>query len=105
MQDCCKDCLPKLGSRAKNHLLLESEESVLINWIYSLEHCSFLLYIIDVQQIAQILVDQYRSIPKKYIGKLWVYRFVKQHPQLDACLARSYNTQQAKNKDPKVISK
>ena len=31
MQDRRNGCLPKLGSRAKNRLLLESKESVLIN--------------------------------------------------------------------------
>ena len=92
-----------LGSQAKNHLLLESEESILINWIYSLDRRGFPPYIIDVRRMAQTLANQRGSKPKKRVGKLWVYRFLKQHPQLDACLARSYDAQQAKNEDPKVI--
>ena len=53
--------------------------------------------------MAQTLADQRGSKSKKRVGKLWVYRFLKQHPQLDAHLARSYDAQRAKNEDPKVI--
>src|SRR5437763_17069087 len=76
MQDRRNGRLPKLGSRAKNRLLLESEESVLINWIYSLERRGFPPYIIDVRRMAQTLADQRGSKSKKRVGKLWVYRFL-----------------------------
>src|SRR5438045_3276265 len=39
------------------------------------------------------------------IGKQWVYRFLKKHPELDARLARNYDAQRAKNEDPKIINK
>jgi len=39
------------------------------------------------------------------IGKQWVYRFLKKHPELDAHLARNYDVQRAKNEDPKIINK
>ena len=38
------------------------------------------------------------------IGKNWIYKFLTQHPQLDTRLARSYDSQRAKNEDPKIIS-
>jgi hypothetical protein len=105
LQDRRKGRLPKLGSRAKNRLLLESEESTLISWIYSMERRGFPPYIIDVRRMAQTLIDKRGSEPGKPVGKQWVYKFLKQHPQLDTRLARSYDAQRAKNEDPKIINK
>ncbi len=96
--------LPQLGSRSKFRLLLESEESVLISWIRSMERRGFPPYIIDVRRMAQSLIDSRGSKSPKPIGKKWIYKFLKQHPQLDARLARSYDSQRAKNEDPKIIN-
>jgi hypothetical protein len=76
LQDRLNSRQPRLGSRLKFRLLSEIEESVLISWIYSIEQHGFLLYIINVQQIVQILIDRYRSEPSKPIGKNWIYKFL-----------------------------
>jgi Tc5 transposase DNA-binding domain len=70
-----------------------------------MERRGFPPYIIDVRRMAQTLIDQRGSEPPaKPIGKHWIYRFLRQHPQLNTHLARSYNAQRAKNEDPKIIS-
>jgi Tc5 transposase DNA-binding domain len=96
---------PRLGSRSKFRLLSEIEESLLISWIYSLEQRGFPPYIIDVRRMAQTLLDQRGSNPPpKPIGTNWIYKFIKNHPELDARLTRAYDAQRAKNEDPKIIS-
>lgn len=56
--------------------------------------------------MAQTLINRRGStLSPKPIGKRWVYRFLKQHPQPDTRLARNYDAQQAKNEDPKIINK
>jgi hypothetical protein len=96
--------VPKLGSRCKSRLLSESEEAVLISWIRSMERRGFPPFIIDVRRMAQSLIHSRGSKPPKRVGKQWIYKFLKQHPQLDARLARSYDSQRAKNEDPKIIN-
>jgi hypothetical protein len=92
-------------SRIKNRLLLRSEEAVLISWIYSMERRGFPPFLIDVRRMAQRLLDQRGSKKPKTVGKNWVSsKFLKQHPELDSRLARSYDMQRAKNEDPKIIS-
>ena len=81
--------VPKLGSRCKSRLLSESEEAVLISWIRSMERRGFPPFIIDVRRMAQSLIHSRGSKPPKRVGKQWIYKFLKQHPQLDARLARS----------------
>ena len=105
LQDRGKGRLSRLGSRSKTRLLLELEESVLISWIHSMERRGFPPYIIDVRRMAQTLLDRrVVKTPRQTIGKQWVYRFIKMHPELDSRLARSYDSQRAKNENPKVIN-
>ena len=95
----------QLGSRSKFRLLSETEEDVLISWIYSMERRGFPPYIIDVRRMAQTLIDKRGSrTALRTIGKNWIYKFLDQHPQLDTRLARNYDAQRAKNEDPKTIS-
>ena len=54
--------------------------------------------------MAQTLLDRCGSKSSKSISKNWIYKFLSQHPELDARLARSHDAQQAKNKDPKIIT-
>jgi hypothetical protein len=95
----------KLGSRAKNRKLLECKEETLIKWIYNIEQRGFPPYIIDVRRMAQTLLTRRGSDASATLGKHWVYKFIRQHPDLDARLSRNIDSQQAKNKDPKIISK
>ena len=70
-----------------------------------MEQHSFPPYIINVQQMVQTLINQHGSkLTPKSIGKKWIYKFLSQHPKLDSRLARNYNTQRAKNKNPKIIN-
>jgi hypothetical protein len=95
---------PRLGSRSKFRLLSEFEETVLIQWIQSMERRGFPPFIIDVNRMAQRLIDSRGDKSPKVIGKQWIYKFLKQHPQLDTRLARSYDSQRARNEDPKIIT-
>jgi hypothetical protein len=95
---------PRLGSRSKFRLLLEAEESVLLSWIYSMERRGFPPFLIDIRRMAQSLIDRRGSRVSKPVGKKWTYKFLSQHPELDKHLARSYDSQRAKNEDPKIIS-
>jgi hypothetical protein len=95
----------KLGSRAKNRKLLECEEETLIKWIHNMEQRGFPPYIIDVRRMAQTLLARRGSDASATLGKHWVYKFIRQHPDLDARLSRNIDSQRAKNEDPKIISK
>jgi hypothetical protein len=95
---------PKRGSKAKNRKLLQCEEEVLVKWIYSMERRGFPPHIIDVRRMAQTLLAQRGSNASTTVGKHWVYKFLRQHPDLDARLARMRDSQRAKNEDPKIIN-
>ena len=84
---------PKIGSRASNRLLLDCEEEVLISWIHNMERRGYPLYIIDVRRMAQaLLARRDASGSSLTIGKHWVYRWIKAHPELDARLTRSFDS-------------
>ena len=51
-----------------------------------------------------LLMEHGTNASTATIGKQWVYRFLKKHPELDAHLARNYDVQRAKNEDPKIIN-
>ncbi len=68
-----------------------------------MERRGFPPFVIDVRRMAQSLIDGRGTNSPKPIGKHWIYRFLKHHPQLDARLARSYDAQRAKNEDPTII--
>src|SRR5436190_8441116 len=88
----------KLGSRAKNRKLLECEEEALIKWIHNMARRGFPPHIIDVRRMAQTLLTRRGSdASNTSIGKHWVYKFIRQHPDLDARLSRNIDSQQAKN--------
>ena len=94
LQACLKGRQPRLGSRSKSRKLLEWEEELLIKWIYNMEQQGFPPHIIDVQQMALTLLTEHgTNASTATIGKQWVYRFVKKHPELDAHLARNYDAQ------------
>ena len=97
--------LPRLESRSKFRLLLDFEEETLISWIYNMERRGFPSHIINIRRIAQTLLTcRGASSPPSTIGKNWIYRWIKRHPEVDARLARSLDSQRAKNEDPKIIA-
>ena len=105
LQNRRKGIQPRLGSRSKCRLLWEHEEEVLVSWIHNMEQRGYPLHIIDVQRMAQTLLTRRgTSTSPPIIGKNWVYRWIKQHPDVDARLSRSLDSQRAKNKDPKIIN-
>jgi DDE superfamily endonuclease len=96
---------PRLGSRSKFRLLSETEESVLIGWISSMERRGFPPFLIDVTRMAQTIIDKRGSrIPARRISDKWIYKFLDQHPELDKRLARNFDNQRAKTEDPKIIN-
>jgi hypothetical protein len=61
-------------------------------------------HIVDVRRMAEaLLIRRDASTQPPTIGKNWIYKWIKKHPQLDARLARTLDSQRAKNEDPKVI--
>jgi hypothetical protein len=64
----------------------------------------FPAYIIDVKRMAtQLIIHRGSSTPPPEIGKLWVYRFLKRHPLVKACLTRKRDLQRARQEDPRVV--
>ena len=53
--------------------------------------------------MANLLLLTCGSIKTQFIGKNWVYNFVKCYNKLKTTYLRQYNYQQAKYKDPKII--
>ncbi len=55
--------------------------------------------------MAQALIDKHGSDASILtISKHWIYRFVKQHLELDSRLIRQLDSQRAKCEDPKIIN-
>jgi hypothetical protein len=99
-----KGILPKRGSRAKNRLLLDFEEAELIKWICSMERRGFPPFLIDVKRMAQSVLDRRSDTSRSSaIGKNWIYRFHKAHPDIKARLSRGRDYQRVKNEDPRII--
>jgi hypothetical protein len=95
---------PQLGSRSKTRLLSDYEEEILVNWIHSMEQRGYPPFLIDIRRMAEVVLTRRdASIPPKPIGKHWVYRWIKAHPDLDPRLVRTLDSQRAKNEDPKII--
>ena len=94
------------NSRSPYYKLTQTEETVLINWILSLDTCRIPPIQVLVQQMAELLLTervQNASIEQTTLGKNWVYRFITRHPEIKSRYSRKYDYKRAKCKDPEVI--
>jgi predicted DNA-binding WGR domain protein len=92
---------PKLGSIAKNRLLMPTEEETLVQWILSIDQRGMPPTVATVRQMAGLLVSQYGKLG--YVGKVWVRDFIKRHETLKSKYNRKYDYQRAKYEDLELI--
>jgi hypothetical protein len=89
-----------------NRKLTPTEESVLVEWILSMDSRGMPPTKALVQQMAEILLAervQDASSIKAQVGQQWVYRFITRHPELKSRYNRKYDYQRAKCEDPEII--
>jgi hypothetical protein len=93
-------------STSPNLKLTTVEESILVNWILSIDTRGMPPTQVLVQQMAEILLKervQDASTEQTKLGKLWVYRFINRHPEIKSRYNRKYDYQRAKCEDPEII--
>ena len=95
---------PQLGSIAKNHLLLPTEEESLKQWILSMDKRGMPPRIATVREMASYLItEQFKPATPLPISEHWVQRFISRHDTLKSKYNQKYNYIQAKCKDPELI--
>lgn len=101
-----KRTLFRPDSRTHNLKLTQIEETILIQWILSMDTRGISLTQALVHEMAELLLMervQNASAISPKIGHCWVYRFIKRHSELKSRYNRKYDYQRAKCEDPKVI--
>ena len=89
-----------------NRKLTQTEETVLIEWILSLDTRGVPPTQALVQQMAELLLAervQNASIEQTTLGQRGVYRFITRHPEIKSRYSRKYDYKRTKCKDPKVM--
>ena len=56
-----------------------------------------------VQEMANLLLATRGTTLIQTVGKNWVTKYVKRHPELNTRFSRRYNYKRAKCEDPKII--
>ena len=97
-------CPTRKDSQSKNQKLTPIEESVLIQWIISMDERGQSPRVGIVRETANLLLsNREASINPPTVGKCWVKRFIDRHPELKTQFARSYDYKRALCEDPKII--
>lgn len=92
------------NSEPQNQKLTSVEESVLIQWIISMDEWGQPPQVATVWEIANLLLSNWdNSTTPKTVGKCWVKWFIDCHPELETQFSQLYNYKQALCEDPKVI--
>lgn len=89
-----------------NLKLTQTEETVLIQQILSIDIYRISPTQVLVKEIAELLLAEHIQVvsavqPK--IGQYWVYCFINQYSELKSQYNRKYNYQRAKYEDPEII--
>jgi hypothetical protein len=92
---------PKLGSTAKNRLLIPTEEDSVVQWILSMDRRGMPPRLEVVRRMASLLASQHGQITSA--GKCWARNFVNCHDELKSKYNRKYDYQRAKCEDPNLI--
>jgi hypothetical protein len=95
----------RVDSRTTTTKLTATEESVLVQWILSMDNRGLAPRAPAVQQMANLLLAKRSesSEEKLTVGKLWVKRFVQRQEALQSKYNRKYDYQRAKCEDPALI--
>jgi len=89
-------------TRANNHIMTQSEEESLVQWILSLDRRGAAPRPAHIQEMADILLSKRGHTTTTTVGDKWVYNFIKRHDMLKSQFSRRYNHQRAKCEDPKI---
>lgn len=93
----------RVDLRVNSSKLTKTEENSLKNWIISMDIRGEPPRPQTVSDMANLLLATRGTTPIRNIGKNWVTRYVKRHPELTTRFSRRYNYERAKCEDPKII--
>ena len=104
LRSCLKGSIPIAQSNAKKQNLQLSEEQSLVQWILKLNRRGFPPQIINVRQMADVLLTTYsQNPPPQPVGKNWVLQFINAQPKLQTKWNYKFHLQYAKCEDLKII--
>lgn len=92
-------------SRPSNMKLTQLEESMLIEWILSMENRGLPVRLDSIRQMANLLLQKRSKIGPHIppVGKCWASNFVQRHDCLQTKYTRKYDYQRAKCEDPIIL--
>lgn len=91
-------------SQLKNRKLTSTEESVLVQWIISMDERGQPPRVSIVRETANLLLsNRDNSTTSSTVGECWVKRFIDRHSELKTQFSRSYDYKRALCEDPKII--
>jgi hypothetical protein len=91
-------------SQVKNQKLSPTEESVLLQWIISMDDRGQSPRVATVRETANlILANRDPSASPPTVGVNWPKRFIDRHPELKTRFSQRYDYQRALCEDPKII--
>jgi hypothetical protein len=94
----------RLDSQSRNRKLTSTEESVLIQWITSMDERGQPPQVATVREMANILLAKRdESTSPSTVGTNWVRNFVNRHDDLKSKFSRKYDHQRALCENPKAI--
>lgn len=95
------------NSQLNNRKITSTEESVLVQWILSMDERGQPPRVSAVRETANLLLANRDpgagAKPPPTVGKSWVNRFIGRHPELKTKFSRKYDHQRALSEDPEVI--
>jgi hypothetical protein len=96
--------LPRAQTLANSRKLNNSEEEILIRKILQLSEEGFPPQRAIVEAMANTMLNTKQPSSPQTVGKNWVTKFVKRHPELSSVYNRKFDNQRAQCEDPKLIS-
>jgi hypothetical protein len=93
----------RAGTPANSLLLTLNEEQLLLQKILYLAAQGNHPQQAVVRDMANIILQTKNPANPKTVGKNWVTKFVKRHPEIQSCYNRKYDYQRARCEDPELI--
>ena len=96
-------CTNKKAANLKKHLLQDSEETALVQWILAMNKHGLPSQHSTVQSMANLLLEKQGDENSKTIGKNWISSFIKRHEELKSKFVQKFNYKHSLCEDCLII--
>ena len=93
----------KKAANLKKHLLQDSEETALVQWILAMDKRGLPPRHSTVRSMANLLLQKRGDENSKTVGKNWISSFIKRHEELKSKFVRKFNYKRSLCEDRSII--